>query len=435
MRSARFTSPDTTAPLLAADPDCNHSRCPQTRDAEHPLRLSADSLPEGITRLRTVRVDDPADRTSPEQTLPDPSTVRVDREGPQITTSGRLSDLANKVLYADTYGLSITGKDAQSGVRRIEVTVDGVGKVDQSADCSAGGCALSASLSFAGVEYAAGPHTVAIKATDQVGNTSTKQLSVTRSTQVPQDATEADLLEAAQKFRADFGLTTDPAIVKPGLNEPDQVQRGADWTYPLTAADLSSLDTDPYMGGATTRAVGATASVSFDRQGAVTYADRWVHDTPAFPFGRFGDTDCANFVSQAWHFGAGLRMTNKWFLRKSGQCVGKGGCFPTRRFSAAWVNAQGFAYYFGSTKIAALEHADEHLDYHPGKAGDAILYDHGKGEGFSHLAIAVGTANGIDRIDQHTTDRRHTVWNRDYVAEPNARYRHDKRAIVVHLLG
>lgn len=153
----------------------------------------------------------------------------------------------------------------------------------------------------------------------------------------------------------------------------------------------------------------------FNRQGAVNDANYWAHRTRGHPFERFGGTDCTNFVSQAWHFGGGLNMTDNWYVRDHHTW------YPgddNRDNTASWSVAVAFANYMvNARKIAHYEKNDPSNAFNSANLGDAILYNWGRGHGWSHLTIEVGWDRNGDKIDQHSTDRDHSPWNRGYTIE------------------
>lgn len=138
----------------------------------------------------------------------------------------------------------------------------------------------------------------------------------------------------------------------------------------------------------------------FNRQGAVNDANYWAHRTRGHPFERFGGTDCTNFVSHAWHFGGGLNMTDNWYVRDHHTW------YPgddNRDNTASWSVAVAFSNYMvNARKIAHYEKNDPSNAFNSANLGDAILYNWGRGHGWSHLTIEVGWDRNGDKIDQHS---------------------------------
>lgn len=172
----------------------------------------------------------------------------------------------------------------------------------------------------------------------------------------------------------------------------------------------------------------------FDRSGAVLDSDVHVHNYRGSPFEAFSGTDCTNFVSQAWHFGGGLKMTSAWYLKSIPWYTWLFIGGEDRDYTAAWVRARSFANYMVNTRhIATYRVANMSLPFNPALPGDAILYDWGRGEGWSHLAIEQFFDGNRDYINQHTTDRLGSPWNLGYHLEHNPQIQLKMRALVVHV--
>ena len=170
------------------------------------------------------------------------------------------------------------------------------------------------------------------------------------------------------------------------------------------------------------------AATYFNRYGAVADADySWNKSYPK-PWQRFGGSDCANFVSQAWYFGGGMNMRSGWYLRSS-DAWWRG----HRDFSHTWIRALGFSNYWVNARVASYYHAPPNRKYTPAWRGDAILYDWGEGEGWSHLAILTGWNSSGDYINQHSKDRQHSAWNLGWRTQRNPQVRSRMNSYVVHV--
>jgi hypothetical protein len=171
-------------------------------------------------------------------------------------------------------------------------------------------------------------------------------------------------------------------------------------------------------------------SVEFNRVNAVADADfSWNRSYP-HPYERFPGTDCTNFVSQAWHFGGGLQMNDGWFLRDDPGAWWRG----ERDFSASWVNVVSFANYMEfDWEIASWRPTNIWENYNSADLADAILYDWGEGDGYSHMAIEAGWDGNGDYIDQHTTDRFHSPWNLGWQQQSDPQVRSRMRAQIIHV--
>jgi cell wall-associated NlpC family hydrolase len=208
-------------------------------------------------------------------------------------------------------------------------------------------------------------------------------------------------------------------------------------TVSIDASVVPTLTVEYRLGGDgkelsrvdTLRVAGLRRPQFFDRHGAVRDSDMYAENPRTGAWAPIGGTDCTNFVSQAWFWGGGVNMNTWWFLRQSG-----GG----REWSHAWAVARTFARYaVMDRKIAVWRYADVTQPFNAADRGDVILYDWGKGEGWSHVAIEVGwNANG-DYINQHTADRYHSPWNRGYLHDLRFRpkYAPLNKAIIVHVVA
>lgn len=194
---------------------------------------------------------------------------------------------------------------------------------------------------------------------------------------------------------------------------------------------------------ATTGAVhAATASVNWTA--VVNYADEYACNgldcsNPAYQ--RIGGTDCTNFVSQALHAG-GMPTDSSWSYDHS-----------NNSYTKAWAAVGYFQDYFVNTKsLAIFERASSmSAQYTPAALGDVYMYNWGRGEGWSHLAIETGygtfanytdpatgknyqsvTGGSGDHISQHTTDREFSPWNWGYWTETDPKVKNAMDTIIIH---
>src|SRR5262249_39436841 len=132
--------------------------------------------------------------------------------------------------------------------------------------------------------------------------------------------------------------------------------------------------------------------------------------------------------SQVWHLGGGLRMTKRWYI-KYGWLV--------RKSSYSWVLVRNFVDYMVNTRqIARLISATPSAAHLPTGTGigDAVQYDWGEVEGWSHLGVVVGLNDGKDdTISQHSTNRMDSTWRLGWLKQGNADFRARMRTRVVHV--
>jgi RHS repeat-associated protein len=159
--------------------------CPQTETSD-PISLT--SLPTGKWTLGLYALD-AAENVAELQPNP---TVYVDSTKPVIgTLSGTLAQAAGKAIGDGNYTLSFDPVDGstaspQSGVRTVEVKVDGQVAYSKSTSCAkpkgvpAEGCfALSGSWTMKGSTYGVGTHTITVVAKDWAGNEESSSFNVT----------------------------------------------------------------------------------------------------------------------------------------------------------------------------------------------------------------------------------------------------------------
>jgi hypothetical protein len=205
-------------------------------------------------------------------------------------------------------------------------------------------------------------------------------------------------------------------------------------TYALTTpSDPVTDDLNAVAGTASSEdAVNAGAASSrFDRYRARADADAHAMSPRTGLFEPFGDSDCTNFVSQVWNLGGGLPMKTGWRIRWK-----KGGGLGSRDPTNSWTLVRSFVYYMvNQRQTSRLINADVTSYNLPSQAAiaDAIEYDWGRGEGWSHLAVVVKTNSNIDYVSQHSTNRRESLWDLGWYNEQVRSVRDNMRARLVHL--
>lgn len=149
------------------------------------------------------------------------------------------------------------------------------------------------------------------------------------------------------------------------------------------------------------------ANFSYNRQGAVRYADQWWKTiNPAYPSYMSIGEDCANFVSQCMHDATGgqIPTDTRWYIN-----------------SYDWINADGlynhFVANYSSGNYATTSYAAanswQKANFYPGDIEFFHWTDSGSAPGIKdHTAICVALdANGNSLLDCHTTNTYHALWD------------------------
>jgi RHS repeat-associated protein len=151
-------------------------RCPQG-NVTGTLTFNTDDLQTGPTTYEEGEVtlngvaEDALGKTAPFTT-----NVKVDRNAPSVSLTGRLADVKGRRIHEGAYPLSVSATDPHSGAKSIDIRVDGrsvVDPADLDKPCPSGGCALARNWTFRPELYAVGQHTIKIIASDQIGNRTT----------------------------------------------------------------------------------------------------------------------------------------------------------------------------------------------------------------------------------------------------------------------
>ena len=100
---------------------------------------------------------------------------------PDLDVGGELWRLRAEPLTGDTFDLWADAEDASSGVRAIEIKVDGAPVASASQTCPGGGCDLEKDWTFLRENFAIGQHTVDVVAADVAANVSRESFAVNLS--------------------------------------------------------------------------------------------------------------------------------------------------------------------------------------------------------------------------------------------------------------
>jgi hypothetical protein len=184
----------------------------------------------------------------------------------------------------------------------------------------------------------------------------------------------------------------------------------------------------------------STLGYTYNRASAVAYANKWSCNGSTScrngDYQNLGDEDCTNFVSQALFAGGvtevktGQGYEQWWYDGYEGLWL----IGPLNR-SLSWGLVTNLSTHLQATGRATgvtLTNMTSKYSGAHSAGGDIFMYDWGKGEGYSHMALSTGretyypytdpihgsytkiTGGSGDSISQHSTDRDHAPWNWGY---------------------
>jgi len=185
----------------------------------------------------------------------------------------------------------------------------------------------------------------------------------------------------------------------------------------LAAASVSTLTVLQLLSS-------AGSAQAYDRSAAASYADTYWNSRPYPQYPGFDD-DCTNFVSQALHAG-GIKFRNApytWSGSNSATAywaaMGGAAEYWTTTWSVAKTNAT-FTNGLYNSKMTVVPANSQGSQAPVGyrQLGDVVYYDWDGDGAINHASmITVNGGTSSDNsgtgtlVDQHTTDRRHTLWN------------------------
>jgi hypothetical protein len=114
------------------------------------------------------------------------TNVKVDRSGPSIGLSGSLWDARGSEIHSPSYSLQATPTDPYSGVRNVDILLDGTSVVPAGAPESAArswtlqpGTCIVPGAPQPCAKYGSGLHRIRVVASDRVGNVASTEFKVT----------------------------------------------------------------------------------------------------------------------------------------------------------------------------------------------------------------------------------------------------------------
>lgn|GEM_PF-3304717 len=208
---------------------------------------------------------------------------------------------------------------------------------------------------------------------------------------------------------------------------------------------------------------GSASAYSYDGLGAVHYAHLYAcngvdcHNSQYLYLG----SDCANFVSQSIHDGGGLTYMRgvssvlDWYYDTTTALDRTGYSQNVYSGSQSWVSVSALYDQLRFTsRLSSIANPTMSLKYSGANSGDIYMYDWGKDEGFSHVALATDngsfanyqdpfpsplpnyssiTGGSGSRMAQHTNDRDWAPWNYGYWGERDASIRSKMRTKILRI--
>jgi hypothetical protein len=246
---------------------CGSSTQPDAAGKHH-CDWNTRSVADGQYYLKGIMRDNVKAAYGGANTAATPSVgTYVDNTPPGIALSGELWDRRDHqtIWFDEAPQLTMSATDAGSGVKNIEILVDGARSDFVEQGCDPGGCGLSRTYTFnPSVYLSSGDHTITVNSTDQLGQTSSTSWTVHVEAQseadMPQPA-PADAQPSSQPIgdpKPDDTAAPPPDEDYGGGNLDDYCNPDPD--TPSTDCTATVYDPTPDEAGAGTAAATATAA-------------------------------------------------------------------------------------------------------------------------------------------------------------------------------
>jgi hypothetical protein len=173
--------------------------CPSSFPADLAWTPSASDA-EGTYDIRVKAYDDAGNQPEVRQWQ-----VKLDNAPPTVTLSGALKD-AEGMETPSNANLSVTAQDSRSGVKSVEIKVDGGVKATQTNPTPCDGCPITMSWNYHAADYAPGKHTITVTATDEIGHAAPP-----RSWDVYTESTPPEVTTGGNLWLADGKTIAEPS--------------------------------------------------------------------------------------------------------------------------------------------------------------------------------------------------------------------------------
>lgn len=146
------------------------------------------------------------------------------RNAPVLSLDGALRDRADgEAIWSDeTAPLTIHAVDTGTGMKSVEVTVDGVRSDFSERTCPSGSCRIDMAYTFQAANLTAGSHEVAVIGTDQVGHNSRVAWSVRVMTEAAAMVPDETAGSSSEPWPVVDGEPTEDAPDEATLGGPDE---------------------------------------------------------------------------------------------------------------------------------------------------------------------------------------------------------------------
>ena len=144
----------------------------------HDLKLNGNLT--GAHELKAVAVDALGHASTP---FVQNITIPSDQHKPTVSAKGPATAA---LLASGNYALTMESADAQTGVRKLKLLIDGKVAYEDSQTCASGGCSMNREVTVNTSKYPAGAHTAKVVAIDDKGNEGETSWQFTVDNQAPQ---------------------------------------------------------------------------------------------------------------------------------------------------------------------------------------------------------------------------------------------------------